>query len=207
MAFPGLVFDDDDCEIRDFYLRIEAMPAADFNIVLIGYRGTGKTSVARKLAAQVGWPWFDSDVEIERAAKKTIAEIFAQDREPAFRDWETQAIEKLSERHGAILATGGGAILRASNRQALARHGRFVWLHATAETIQDRLRIDVTTAARRPSLTGMSELDEIRTLLAERSPIYAALAELTVDTEAKSIEVLASEIVAAWNLPIATEAT
>jgi shikimate kinase len=88
----------------------------------------------------------------------------------------------------------------------MKRHGRFVWLRATAETIHDRMRNDATTAARRPSLTGLSELDEIRTLLAKREPIYAALAELTIDTESKSIAEFANEIIATWNIPLAAEA-
>lgn len=182
------------------------MPAADFNIVLIGYRGTGKTSVARELAARLGWPWYDADEEIERVAGKSIAEIFATAGEAAFRDWETQVIKQLSANRGAILATGGGAILRDANCKALKRHGRFVWLRATAETIHERLRDDATTAARRPSLTGLSELDEIRALLAKRQPIYATLAELTIDTESKSIAALANEIIATWNIPLAAEA-
>jgi shikimate kinase len=183
------------------------MPVADFNIVLIGYRGTGKTSVARELAARLGWPWFDADEEIERAAGKSIAEIFAASGEATFRDWETQVIDQLSAKHGAILATGGGAILRESNRVALARHGRFVWLRTSAETIHARLRNDATTAARRPSLTGLSEMEEIRALLGKREPIYAELAKLTLDTESKSVAELASEIIAAWHLPLAAEAT
>ena len=125
------------------------MFASDANIVLIGYRGTGKTSVARELATRLDRPWFDADEELERTAGKSIAEIFAEGGEPAFRDWESLVVTRLAEQRGVILATGGGAILRAENRAALARHGRMVWLQASPETIHARIQADAATAARR----------------------------------------------------------
>lgn len=183
------------------------MPAADYNIVLIGYRGTGKTSVARELAARLGWLWYDADAEIERAAGKSIAEIFATGGEAVFRDWESRVIEQLSVRRGVIIATGGGAILRAENRAALTRAGRFVWLQADPETIHARLQADATTAARRPNLTRLGELEEIRTLLAEREPIYAALAELRLNADTNTAAELAETIAAALTRSTTTEAT
>ncbi len=183
------------------------MSTSDSNIVLIGYRGVGKTSVARELAARLDRPWFDADEELERAAGTTIAEIFAAGGEAAFRDWESRIIVQLAEQRGAILATGGGAILRPENREALLRHGRLVWLQAEAETIHARIKADAVTAARRPSLTRLGELDEIRALLAVRGPIYAELAEVVVDTEGKTVAALADEIVAALGLVERTGAT
>lgn len=177
------------------------------NLVLIGYRGTGKTSLARELAAMLARSWCDADDEIERAAGRTIAEIFADGGEPGFRDWEARIIAELSARRNTIIATGGGAILRPANRVALAEHGRFVWLTATAETIHARIQADAATAARRPSLTKLGELDEIRALLAERGPIYAALAEVTLDTEGKSPAQLAEEVIASLQLAPPAEAT
>lgn len=183
------------------------MSSTPANIVLIGYRGTGKTSVARELAARLGRRWFDADHELERAAGKTIAAIFVDGGETEFRDWEERIIAQLGAMDGAIIATGGGAVLRASNRQALARHGRFVWLQASPEAIHARLRADAAAAAQRPSLTRLGELDEIRALLAERTPIYASLAEVSVDTEGKVVSELADEIIAALRLPLRAEAT
>ncbi len=183
------------------------MSATPANIVLIGYRGTGKTSVARELAARLGRPWLDADQELERAAGKTIAAIFADGGESVFRDWEERIITRLGAMDGVVIATGGGAVLRASNRQALARHGRFVWLQASPEAIHARLQADAATTAQRPSLTRLGELDEIRELLAQRAPIYASLAEATVDTERKGVSELADEIIAAWRLPLRAEAT
>ncbi len=185
----------------------KTMPGVSENIVLIGYRGTGKTSVAAALAARLGRPWFDADTEIERSEEKTIAEIFSAGGEEAFRDAESRAIERLSNEKGVIIATGGGAILREANRAALARHGRFVWLQAAPETIHARIQADTTTAARRPSLTRLGELDEIRSLLEKRGPIYQSLAELTLNTEAKSVADLAKEIILALKLPERAEAT
>jgi shikimate kinase len=177
------------------------------NLVLIGYRGTGKTSLARVLATRLARPWCDADVEIERGAGKTIAEIFADGGEPAFRDWESRIIAVLSARRNTIIATGGGAILRPANRAALAEHGRFVWLTAFPETIHARIQADSATAARRPSLTRLGELDEIRALLAERGPIYAALAEVAIDTEGKSPAELADEVITALQIAPPAEAT
>jgi shikimate kinase len=183
------------------------MPSRDANLVLIGYRGVGKTSVACELADRLNRDWFDADVVLEHTAGKTIAQIFAEGGEPAFRDWEGRIIEQLAKHRGAIIATGGGAILRETNRKALARNGRFVWLQASPETIHARIQADAATAARRPSLTRLGELDEIRALLAERGPIYAELAEATIDTEGKSVAELADEILAALHLTDRAEAT
>lgn len=91
------------------------------NIILIGYRATGKTTVARLLSEQLGWPWVDLDVEIERLAGKSIAQIFAEDGEPAFRDLESQVVADFCARQGWIIAAGGGAPLRMENRQAMRR--------------------------------------------------------------------------------------
>ena len=163
------------------------------NLILIGYRATGKTTLAQLLAARLAWDWIDADVEIERRAGKSIAQIFAEEGEPAFRDLEAQVIADLAARPRLVLATGGGAPLRADNREAM-HGGKIVWLTARPETIHQRMSGDATTAARRPSLTDNSPLAEILQLLAVREPIYRALADLEVDTEDKTPERIADEI-------------
>ncbi len=166
------------------------------NIFLIGYRGTGKTTVAAALAEKLGRTWFDADVEIERRAGKTIREVFTGDGEPAFRDWEAAVIVELSTQANVIISVGGGAVLRSQNRAAMKAAGFTVWLQALPETIFQRLASDPTTAGRRPDLTTLGGLAEIEALLAERTPLYAAGANLTVDTEGKSPVQIADEIVA-----------
>src|SRR5258707_496267 len=164
------------------------------NIALIGYRGTGKTTVARQLARSLGWDWIDADVEVELAAGKSIAAIFADDGEPAFRDREAIVLADLIQRDHTILALGGGVVLRPANRTLVRQAGRVVWLTATPETIAERMAADATTSSRRPNLTAAGGLDEIRRLLNERSPLYRQCCDLEIDTEAKAPAEVAAEI-------------
>lgn len=170
------------------------------SLALIGYRGTGKTTVAQQLALRLGWDWVDADVEVELRAGKSIAAIFADDGEPAFRDLEAEVVADLSTRERVVLALGGGAILREANRAALGHCGAVVWLRASIPTIEARLAADATTASRRPNLTSSSGRQEIAEVLAVRTPIYQACATLEVDTEGKTPERIADEIVGALQL-------
>ena len=163
------------------------------NLFLIGYRGTGKTTVARLLGLKLGWPWVDADVEIELRAGKSIAAIFADDGEAAFRDLESEVLAELAGRSQTVVACGGGVVLRPENRQQL-RRGQVVWLQARPETILARLVLDATTASRRPSLTGASPAAEVAELLARRTPLYEECADLAIDTEARASEEVAAEI-------------
>jgi len=169
------------------------------NLVLIGYRGSGKTTVARQLGALLGWPRFDSDEEIERASGHTIARIFAEQGETVFRDLETAVLERLCRRDPMVLAVGGGAVLRAENRALLRHAGNVIWLVAPAGTLHRRVGGDATTADRRPNLTNVGGRNEVVELLAERTPIYRAMADLTVDTENKTPDQVAAEILERLN--------
>ncbi len=164
-------------------------------LTLIGYRATGKTTLAKLLAERLGWDWIDADVEIERRAGKSIARIFAEDGEPAFRDLEVAVIADLCQRERLVLAAGGGAPMRPESRQAMRQSGKVVWLTARPETILNRMSGDATTAARRPSLTGGGPLDEIVDLLRHREPVYQASADFKLDTEAKPPAELADAII------------
>ncbi|MEN6459128.1 MAG: shikimate kinase [Thermoguttaceae bacterium] len=163
-------------------------------LALIGYRATGKTTLAKLLAERLGWAWIDADPEIERVAGQSIERIFAERGEPAFRDLESQVIADLCRRDRLVLATGGGAPLRPENRHALRTAGKIVWLRARPETILARMTADPITPARRPNLTDKSPLAEIVQLLEVRTPLYEELADLAVDTEGKSPDELAAEI-------------
>ena len=172
------------------------------NLVLIGYRATGKTTLARHLAQRLGWDWIDADVEIERRAGKSIARIFAEQGEPAFRDLEAEVIADLCGRRARlVVAAGGGAPLREESRRAMRKSGQVVWLTATPETILARMTGDATTADRRPGLTNRPPLEEIVQLLGRREPIYRESAHLIVDTEGKSPEQLTEEILAGLKFP------
>ena len=162
---------------------------------LIGYRATGKTTLARLVAARLGWDWIDADTEIERRAGKPISRIFAEQGEPAFRDLEAGVIAELCRRDRLVLAAGGGAVMRPDNRRAIRAAGKVVWLVARPETILVRMTADATTPARRPALSDRPALEEIIQLLAVREPIYRGAADLIVDTEGKLPAELAEEII------------
>jgi len=167
---------------------------------LIGYRGSGKSAVAAALSELLGWPWIDADEVLERSAGKTIKQIFADDGETAFRDLESAIAADLTEKNRHIIAWGGGVVLRETNQKLLQRRGKIIWLTASPETLRARIHGDQTTAERRPNLTGQGGLAEIRTLLEQRTPLYAACADLTIDTEQLSPAQIASRILADLHL-------
>ncbi|HZZ28489.1 MAG TPA: shikimate kinase [Pirellulales bacterium] len=168
-------------------------------IVLIGYRGSGKSTVARLTALQLGWDWVDADVEIELRAGKSIAAIFADEGEEVFRDLETVVLDELLQRDKTVLALGGGVVLREKNRQRLEQavamqRGKIVWLQAAPEALWERIQADATTAARRPNLTAAGGVEEIRQLLMVREPLYRACANSIIRTEEKTAAEVVEEI-------------
>lgn len=165
------------------------------HLFLVGYRGSGKSSVARRLGELLRVAAIDSDEVVERDAGKTIRAIFADDGEPRFRDFESQAIQRLAERQDAsIVSLGGGAILREQNRRVLASRGVVVWLKASVDEIAKRVASDATTAERRPALTQLAERDEIAKLLEIREPLYREVANFTVETDNRLVDDIALEI-------------
>ncbi|MBX9788361.1 MAG: shikimate kinase [Pirellulales bacterium] len=166
------------------------------NLVLIGYRGTGKSTVARRVALALDWDWIDTDVELELRAGRTIAAIFADEGEPAFRDLESQVLADLAARDRTVIAAGGGVVLRPDNRAVLRTLGRVAWLRADADTIAQRLAADETTRDRRPNLTVAGGREEIEQLLAVREPLYAECADVTVETSGGTPDEIAAEVLA-----------
>jgi shikimate kinase len=167
------------------------------SIALIGYRGTGKTTIAQRLAGSLGWDWVDADVEVELRAGKSIAAIFADDGEPAFRDLEAAVVAELCGRTRTVIALGGGAILREENRRAIGGCGAVVWLRASVDAIEQRMAADPATSARRPNLTPAGGRVEIERVLTERTPHYRACATLVVDSDGKDPAEISGEILAA----------
>jgi shikimate kinase len=164
-------------------------------LFLIGYRGSGKSTVARLVAQRLGWAVVDSDDEVEREAGKPIAVIFAEDGEPAFRDLEERVVASLCEGEPTVVALGGGAVLRETTRERLAAAGPVVWLTAPAATLASRIAGDATSASRRPSLTGLSGLEEVERVLAIREPIYRECATVAIDVDGRAPAAIAEEIV------------
>lgn len=168
--------------------------SSEQHLYLIGYRGSGKSSVARSLAAQLGIESIDSDDEIERRAGCSIAEIFAEQGESGFRDLETQAIEALSSGPPQVIALGGGAILRAENRQQIAQTGKAVWLDARPEVLVQRIQQDATSATRRPQLTEHPMLQEVRQLMQAREPLYRAVGNWRIDVSDLDVDTVVTQI-------------
>lgn len=170
------------------------MAGADKLVILIGYRGTGKSIVARLLAQRCGWQWADADEEIQRRSGMTIAEIFRSGGERAFRDLESEVVADLARMEQGVLALGGGAVLRNENRQAIVQRGKVIWLRARPETIHQRISDDPVTQAGRPDLTSRGGLAEIQALLQKRTPIYRSCADHAIDTDGKTSQQVAEEI-------------
>jgi len=151
-------------------------------ITLIGYRGSGKTTVAQSLAARLNWRWIDADAVIEQEAGCSIKQIFAAEGESGFRDRERRALAQLLTRDKLVLAAGGGAILNRDTRRDMKAAGPVVWLQASVAKLAERIDADPTTAGRRPNLAG-GGIDEIRRLLAEREPLYRECASHNIYTD------------------------
>ncbi|MBL6704825.1 MAG: shikimate kinase [Planctomycetaceae bacterium] len=152
-------------------------------LTLIGYRATGKSTLAKPLAERLGWSWIDADVELERRAGRTIRQIFDTDGEPEFRRLERETLADLLSRDRLVIAAGGGAVLDPDTRQGFKNAGPVVWLKASVDTIEQRLYGDETTAERRPNLTSTGGREEIERLLGFREPIYSDTATLTIQTD------------------------
>jgi len=167
-------------------------------LFLIGYRGTGKTTVARLLAERLGWQWRDADALLEARHGRSIREIFAAEGEAGFRDKEAALVPELCALRRHVIATGGGVILRPSNREQLRAAGRVVWLTADAATLWRRIQGDGSTAQRRPNLSG-GGLVEVEELLRVREPLYRACAHLVVSTEGRAPEEVAEDILQRLN--------
>lgn len=166
-------------------------------VFLVGPRGSGKSTVAAHLARRLGWDWADADALLEQRAGKTIRAIFAEEGEAGFRTREAALLEELCRSQRQVIATGGGVVLRAENRQRLRAAGRVIWLTADPATLWRRLQADASTTQRRPDLTvgGLAEVEEV---LRVREPLYRGCADLIVSTAGRSPEEVVDAILAQW---------
>ena len=155
------------------------------NIILIGYRASGKTTLGKMLAEHLGKPFVDVDVEIcKRFDNKTIAEIWAQDGEPAFREVEVEVTREVCQIKQTVIGLAGGSLMRPKARQAVERAPDSVriYLKCKPDVLHERINKDRSSAAKRPALTTMGGgIDEIESVLAEREPVYEAVADHVLD--------------------------
>ena len=151
--------------------------APDRTVVLVGLMGAGKSCIGRRLAARTGLAFVDADIEIEKAAGCSVAEIFQRYGEPAFRDGERRVIARLLAGTPAILATGGGAFMDTGTRALIRDQGISVWLRADLETLVARTK----GRTHRPLLNSGDARETLAKLMDVRYPVYAE-ADITVDT-------------------------
>lgn len=144
------------------------------SVLLIGYRGSGKSTIGRKLADRMWWKFADSDEQIVARAGKSIREIFEQEGEARFRDLETEVLKELLALQEHVIALGGGAILREENRRLIRESGaRVIYLKCDPKVLSQRIAADPNSAASRPALSPVgSSADEVAQVLAEREPLY-----------------------------------
>ncbi|HEY1109950.1 MAG TPA: shikimate kinase [Opitutaceae bacterium] len=169
------------------------MNPADVNLYLVGFMGTGKTTVGRALAQKTGFSVLDSDHEIERRQGKTISEIFAQQGEPAFRAMEREFIDHghPTERH--IIACGGGLVVQPGMLDLLLTKGVVICLHASLETVLARTARHRT----RPLLAVEDPETRIRTLYAAREPIYKRSGTVIL-TDSRPLHEIVAHVMRAW---------
>jgi shikimate kinase len=159
------------------------------NLVLVGFMGTGKTSVGKHLSETLNMELVDTDEIVTRRSGLTISEIFARFGEAHFRDLEEEAVEVASDLKNCIISTGGGVVLRKRNLELLGKSGVIFCLSATAEEIYER----ISSESHRPLLKVGNALDRIKQMLEFRAPYYAQ-ADYTISTSNKSVPEIAEEI-------------
>lgn len=156
-------------------------------LAICGFMGSGKTTAGRYLASRLGWPFADLDTEIEKAAGKTVAKIFEDEGESAFRVRETETLQHFLAvaPRDLVLSLGGGTLLSEENRTLVRQRCRCVWLKASAETLAERLSGE---AAVRPLLAGQDLRTRVEKLLAGREPVYREAADVVIDTDGICLE-------------------
>ena len=162
------------------------------NIVLIGFMGSGKSSIGRLIAGRLGFQYVDTDALLVQRTGREIPEIFRREGEEHFRDLETAVLESLTPLQRCVIATGGGVVLRERNRELLRELGFVVLLTASEDVIFER----VSRNARRPLLQTPNPRATVAALLAARQPAYAAAAQWTIDNSALTHAETAQAVVA-----------
>jgi shikimate kinase len=168
------------------------------NVILIGFRGSGKSTVGRALAMRLGLEFVDTDEEVERRSGKTIARIFEKEGEAAFRKLEKEEVLRACRGDGSVIAVGGGAVENPELASEMRETGLVVLLSAPAGVLYERIERDSTSGSRRPPLTQSGGLEEVRELLARRHDAYHDTAHLEFDTSAVEPGAVADGIAAEY---------
>jgi shikimate kinase len=164
------------------------------NIILIGYRGSGKSTVGSRLAARLQMRFVDTDDLIEERQGVPISDIVKSYGWDHFRRLEKSIIEEISKGDHLVIAPGGGAVLDTDNVNALKRNGFIIWLKADQQTLLKRIQKDQGSSTRRPTLTGKGTLEEIEETISERGPFYEKASEIQIDTSELDVEAVVEDI-------------
>jgi shikimate kinase len=165
------------------------------NIILIGYRATGKTTVGKLVAQALHRQFVDLDQVLEEEAGESIPVIVQRYGWDDFRGREKKLVGRYADQEGLVLATGGGVVLDFDNVRYLKKKGLIFWLTASPQEIQTRLIRDQQEIDRRPSLTGSNPVSEVEEVLRQRQPLYQAAADIIISTSQDSVEQVAHQIV------------
>ncbi len=165
------------------------------NIILIGYRGTGKTAVGAALSKKLGRSFYDADTYIEKGAGRSISDMVAAHDWAFFRAREKEAIEELSALEDCVIATGGGAVMDKDNVTFLRKNGFLVLLKAEINTMIQRIEQDEVSAEQRPKLSDSDIYEETEGLLEHRMPVYEQVADFSVDTTSLTIDEVVETVV------------
>jgi shikimate kinase len=160
------------------------------NVFLIGPMGSGKSAVGRQLARLLRFTFYDSDADIEAKTGVDIGYIFDKEGEPGFRMREKESIERLTRLDGVVLATGGGAVIDADNRRVLAERGTVVYLETSVDQQLERTR----HGRHRPLLNDTDPQEKLKELMLRRAALYKEIADLTVSTNGRRVQLVAEEI-------------
>jgi shikimate kinase len=161
------------------------------SIIFVGLPGSGKTTIGRHLSRRLGVPFVDSDHVIEHRLGCSIREFFEHQGEDSFRDVEQQVIDDLTLSHQGVIATGGGAVLRETNRRHLHARGHVIYLRSTPEDVYRRVRHDTA----RPLLQVDDPLSRLRALFDARDPLYRETAHFVLETGRPSVATLVNMII------------
>jgi len=164
------------------------------NLILVGGRGSGKSTVGPLVAGRLGWRFVDVDAWIAKEAGRSIRDIFATEGEEGFRRREREACQHLKKRRNFVIALGGGSLLAPENRALMKRLGKIVWLRAPAAVLWSRISKDPCTVESRPNLTAEGGLGELEATLAQREPQFQAAAHHIIDTMTEKPEAIAEAI-------------
>ncbi|MBM4287853.1 MAG: shikimate kinase [Deltaproteobacteria bacterium] len=170
-------------------------PDKKFNVVLIGYRAVGKTTVGQMVAQGLGRSFVDLDEVLVAEAGESISDLVSREGWPKFRHREKEIVRRFASKSGLVLATGGGVVLDPENTELLRSSGKLIWLRAAPATLRDRLSQNAPETESRPGLTDKGTLAEIDEVLAAREPLYRDAADASLDVDTVSAAEAAERII------------